>query len=79
VSRALWRPRPDFTTSAEAWLLAGGPHHTAYSQAVGLQAIEDFAAMVGVELVAIDADTSARQFRREMRWNDAYWHLAGGI
>ena len=79
VARALWRPRPDFTTSAEAWLLAGGPHHTAYSQAVGLQVIEDFAAMVGVELVAIDADTSVRQFRREMRWNDAYWHLAGGI
>jgi L-arabinose isomerase len=79
VARALWRPRPDFTTSAEAWLLAGGPHHTAYSQAVDLEVIEDFAAMVGVELVAIDADTSARQFRREMRWNDAYWHLAGGI
>ena len=79
VARALWRPRPDFTTSAEAWLLAGGPHHTAYSQAVDLEVIEDFAAMVGVELVAIDADTSVRQFRREMRWNDAYWHLAGGI
>ena len=30
VARALWVPRPDFATSAESWLLAGGPHHTVY-------------------------------------------------
>ena len=67
VARALWVPRPDFTTSAESWLLAGGPHHTAYSQAVGLDVIEDFADMVEVELVSIDADTDARQFRQRDR------------
>ncbi len=64
VARALWVPRPDFTTAAESWLLAGGPHHTAYSQAVGLEVIEDFAQMLDVELLAIDADTTARQFRQ---------------
>jgi L-arabinose isomerase len=79
VARALWVPRPDFTTSAESWLLAGGPHHTAYSQAVGLEVIEDFAAMVGVELLAIDAETSARQFAKEVHWGNAYWHLAGAV
>jgi L-arabinose isomerase len=79
VARALWVPRPDFTTSAESWLLAGGPHHTAYSQAVGLEVIEDFAEIVGVELVAIDADTDVRSFRRELRQSQAYWHLAGGV
>ena len=79
VARALWVPRPDFTTAAESWLLAGGPHHTAYSQAVGLEVIEDFAAMVGVELLSIDADTSARQFAKEVRWGNAYWHLAGAV
>ena len=25
VARAVWRPRPDLTTAAEGWLLAGGP------------------------------------------------------
>jgi L-arabinose isomerase len=79
VARALWRARPDLATAAEAWLLAGGPHHTCYSQAVGLEVIEDFAEMVGVELLAIDADTDARTFRRELRWNQVYWHLARSV
>jgi len=79
TARALWVPRPDFTTSAESWLLAGGPHHTAYSQAVGLEVIEDFAEMIDVELLSIDADTTARQFRKEVRWTQAYRHLAGAV
>ncbi len=79
VARAIWEPRPDFNTAAESWLLAGGPHHTAYSQAVGLEIIEDFAEMVSVELLAIDAGTDARQFRKEVRWTAAYRHLAGAV
>ena len=79
VARALWVPRPDFTTSAESWLFAGGPHHTAYSLAVGLEVIRDFAEMVGVELVAIGARTDAELFRRELLWSNAYWHLAGAV
>ena len=31
VARALWRPQPDLATAAEAWLAAGGPHHTVLS------------------------------------------------
>jgi L-arabinose isomerase len=79
VARALWQPRPDLTTAAEAWLMAGGPHHTCFSQAAGLEVLEDFAEMVGVELLAIDAATDARRFRRELRWNQVYWHLAGAV
>jgi L-arabinose isomerase len=77
TARALWRPQPDLATAAEAWLLAGGPHHTCYTQAVGLDAIEDLAEIVGIELVAIDAATDARSFRQQLRWNAVYWHLAG--
>jgi L-arabinose isomerase len=79
VARALWVPRPDFTTAAESWLLAGGPHHTAYTQALDLETIEDFAEMVDVELLAITADTDAGRFRRELRWSQAYRHLAGAV
>ena len=79
VARAVWVPRPDFTTSAETWLSAGGPHHTAYSQAVGLEVIEDFAEMVDVELLSIGADTDARQFRKELQWSAAYRALRTGV
>jgi len=79
VARALWQPRPNLSTAAEAWLMSGGPHHTCFSQAAGLKVIEDFAEMVGVELLAIDAATDARRFRRELRWNQVYWHLAGAV
>ena len=79
VARAVWKPRPDLPTAAEAWLLAGGPHHTCFSQAVGLETLEDFAEMVGVELLAIDEDTNARTFRRELRWNQVYWHLSRSV
>ena len=58
VARALWRPAPDFATAAEAWLAAGGPHHTVLSSALDVETIADFAEIAGVELLVIDADTS---------------------
>ena len=36
---------------------------------------EDFAAMAGVELVVIDAETRLRPFRQELRWNEACYGL----
>ncbi|MFH9352235.1 L-arabinose isomerase [Kitasatospora sp. NPDC017646] len=79
VARAVWKPRPDLHTSTEAWLTAGGPHHTVLSGAVGTDELEDLAEMLGVELLMIDDDTSIRQFTREMRWNQAYHRLAQGL
>ncbi|MGD9529649.1 MAG: L-arabinose isomerase, partial [Pseudonocardia sp.] len=34
VARAVWEPRPDLRTSAEAWIMAGAPHHTVLSTAL---------------------------------------------
>ena len=34
VARAVWKPAPSLATSAESWLIAGGPHHTVLSTAV---------------------------------------------
>lgn len=79
VARAVWAPRPDFRTSAEAWLSAGGPHHTVLSQAVTTEILADLAEMTGVELLVIDGDTEVARFRREMRWNQAYHRLAQGF
>ncbi|WP_066946189.1 L-arabinose isomerase [Microtetraspora fusca] len=79
VARAVWRPRPDLRTSAESWLTAGAPHHTVLSTAVGAEEIADFADMLGVELVMIDAETTVRGLSRELRWNHAYYRLAQGF
>ncbi|HXR43017.1 MAG TPA: L-arabinose isomerase [Acidothermaceae bacterium] len=79
VARAVWKPAPSLSTSAESWLMAGGPHHTALSTAVGTEALEDFAVMAGMELVRIDAATTTAAFARELRWNQAYYRLAPGL
>jgi L-arabinose isomerase len=79
VARAVWKPAPDLATSAEAWLTAGGPHHTVLSYAVGMEELHDLAEMLSTELLAIDADTTTRQFTKEIRWNQAYYRLARGF
>ena len=79
VARAVWKPRPDFATAAEAWLLAGGPHHTVFSRALGSEALVDLAEIAGLELLLIDERTHMSDFEKELRWNQAYFHLAGGL
>ncbi|MYS24177.1 L-arabinose isomerase [Streptomyces sp. DvalAA-14] len=79
VARAVWRPAPDLRTSTEAWLTAGGPHHTVLSGAVGTEELADLADMLGTELLLIDGETTIRQFTKEIRWNQAYYRLAGGL
>jgi L-arabinose isomerase len=79
VARALWQPRPGLQTAAEAWLIAGGPHHTAFSSAIGLEPLADFGEMAGVEFLVIDKDTRVADFKKEIRWNQAYYHLARGL
>jgi L-arabinose isomerase len=79
VGRAVWKPAPDFTTSATAWLEAGGAHHTVMSTAVGIEAFEDFARMAQNELVIIDESTNLREFAKELQWNAAYHRLARGL
>jgi L-arabinose isomerase len=79
VARAVWKPKPDFTTAAEAWLLAGGPHHTVFSGALGSEPFVDLAEIAGLELLLIDDRTHVSDFKKELRWNQAYFHLAGGL
>lgn len=79
VARAVWKPLPDFATSAAAWLEAGAAHHTVMSTAVGIEAFQDFADIFEAELLVIDEDTTQRGFVREIRWNQAYYRLAQGF
>ncbi|HEY3727682.1 MAG TPA: L-arabinose isomerase [Solirubrobacteraceae bacterium] len=79
VARAVWAPRPELSTAAEAWLMAGGSHHSVFTMALGIEPLRDLAQMAGVELLVIDGQTSSPQFANELRWNQAYYHLARGL
>ncbi|TKV57424.1 L-arabinose isomerase [Nakamurella flava] len=79
VARAIWRPQPNFRTSTQAWLTAGGPHHTVLSTALTTDEVDDLATILGVELLVIDGDTTTRGFAKEVRWNQAYHRLAQGL
>ncbi len=73
VARAVWVPRPDFRRGCEAWILAGGAHHTSFGRAVAAGELEDLAGMAGLECIRIGADTNLKALRNELRWNDAAW------
>jgi len=73
VARALWVPQPDLKTAAAAWILVGGAHHTGFSQSVTAEHLEDFAEMAGVEFLLINSETRLSEFKKELRWNEAYY------
>ena len=75
VARILWRPYPDLKKGCTAWILAGGAHHTCYSQNLSTECLEDFASMAGIEFVRIGKNTDIYQFKNELRWNDVYYQM----
>ncbi|UCG28550.1 MAG: L-arabinose isomerase, partial [Bacteroidales bacterium] len=79
TARVLWDPRPNLKVAAAAWILAGGAHHTCYSQNITADMIMDFAEMAGVEFLIIDENTNLPDFRNTLRWNEIYYHFAKGI
>ena len=66
VATAFWTPQPDFATGCEAWILAGGAHHTAFSYDVTAEQMGDWAAAMGIEAVYIDNNTNIRDFKKDL-------------
>jgi L-arabinose isomerase len=62
-------------TGCAAWILAGGAHHTCYSQNLTSEHLQDFAEMAGIECVLINKDTRLTQFRNELRWSEVYYQV----
>lgn len=79
VARALWTPHPNFKEAVTAWILAGGAHHTGFSLSLTAEHMEDFATMAGVEFLLIDEKSTLAEIKKELRWNDVYYHLGLGI
>src|SRR5690606_1985432 len=75
VARVLWDAKPSLDVAATAWILAGGAHHTVYSQAITTEFMEDFADIAGIELLVIDDKTNIRDFKDKINANEAYYHL----
>jgi len=75
VARVLWKPLPDMQTACAAWILAGGAHHTCYSQNLTSEHLEDFADIAGIEIVRIGEGTELYGFKNELRWSEIYYRL----
>lgn len=79
VARAVWEPRPDFKTSAASWMYAGGSHHPVFSKSLKAEVMDDFASIAGIEMVHIGADSRLSEIRKELRLNEAYYHVNRGF
>jgi len=73
VARVLWTPQPNLKEAAEAWIYAGGAHHTVFSYKVTAEDLIDWADMVGIEYVLIDKNTNLLQLRKELQWSNMAW------
>ena len=49
-------------------MLAGGAHHTAFTYDLTAEQMGEWAAMMGIEAVFIDNDTTIRNFKRIYAW-----------
>jgi L-arabinose isomerase len=79
VARVLWDTKPNLKVAAAAWILAGGAHHTAFTQSLTLDHVLDFAEMLGIECLVIDENTDLQQFKKEIKLNEVYYYIAKGI
>lgn len=70
-----WVPKPDFYTGCEAWLTAGGAHHTAFSYDLTSKQMCDWAAAMGIEAVVIGKNTNMADFKRELKLNEVYYSI----
>ena len=73
VATAFWTPRPNLAVGAQAWILAGGAHHTAFSYDLSAEQMGDLAAAMGIEAVYIDANTNIRDFKKDLMLGSVYY------
>ena len=75
VARVVWKALPNLAVAAEAWILAGGAHHTVYSQAVTSEQLRTFAEIFGIEFLLIGDKTEIPAFKNEIVWNECAFGL----
>ena len=75
VAGVLWKPLPCLQTSAEAWIYAGGAHHSVLSYTLTADHMRDFAEIMGIEFIHINKDTEINEFKKELFYNDVAYKL----
>ena len=75
VARVLWKPLPSLHDAAEAWILAGGAHHTSFSYDLTAENLLDWAEMANIECVLINKDTNILAFKNNLMLNDIIWRF----
>ena len=75
VARVMWKPMPDLMTGIEAWITAGGAHHTVLSYDVSADMMKDFANIMGIEFVHITKDTTIETLEEKLLVADLVWKL----
>ncbi len=75
VARLMWKPLPDLKTAAEAWILAGGAHHTAFSYDLTAEQLRDWAEMMDIEFIHIGEDTDIDTLKQQLLFSDLVWKL----
>ena len=73
VATAYWTPKPDLYTGAEAWILAGGAHHTAFTYDLTAEQMGDWAELMGIEAVFINKNTSIPEFKRDLKLGEIFY------
>ena len=73
VATNFWTPQPDLYTGAEAWILAGGAHHTAFTYDLTAEQMGEWATMMGIEAVFIDNDTTIRNFKKDLMLGNIFY------
>lgn len=73
VASNFWTPEPDMYTGAEAWILAGGAHHTAFTYDLTAEQMGDWANAMGIEAVYIDKDTKIRDFKKDLMLGEIFY------
>ena len=75
VARAIWKALPNLDVAAEAWILAGGAHHSVYTQGITPEHLRILADIFGIEFLLIDEKTEIPAFNNEIRWNELVFGL----
>lgn len=75
VARVMWKPLPNLEIGAEAWILAGGAHHTVLSYDCDAEIMRDWARIMDIEFVHIHKDTDPAVLERELAMADVLWKL----
>lgn len=75
VAGVLWKPLPNLQTSAQAWIYAGGAHHSVLSYTLNADHMRDFAEIMGIEFIHINKDTDINSLKKELFYNDVAYKL----